>query len=178
MSVIAYHGTSTAAALSIDGGQIKFSQNKYDWLGDGAYFFESGRSRASDWAAQLHPAGWAVFEASISTAGSLDLADPASVQLMTWEERRLRREHEERGEEVPGQLENGNHNLDRLVINRLCEHLEAAGIQVKTVRGVFQEGDPPYPGSALHGRSHVQIAVRDLDAIHGLKVVSTIQNPS
>ena len=45
------------------------------------------------------------------------------------------------------------------------EHL--AGVLHDTVRGVFQEGGPAFPGSAIRRWSHVQIAVRNRSAIEG-----------
>ena len=37
-----------------------------------------------------------------------------------------------------------------------------------TVRGMFVEGGRVYPGSGLHSKSHVQIAVRNPDCIKGI----------
>lgn len=37
----------------------------------------------------------------------------------------------------------------------------------QTVRGVFTEGDPAFPGAGIQSKTHVQVAVRDLDCILG-----------
>jgi len=59
----------------------------------------------------------------------------------------------------------GAHRLDRAVINYAVGALGEAGTIIKSVRAVFAEGAPAFPGSALFDRSHVQIAARDLSTI-------------
>ena len=58
------------------------------------------------------------------------------------------------------------HDLDCLVINKFVTFMERFadrhGLPFQTVRGVFEEGRPLYPGSALRSESHLQIAVRDV----------------
>jgi hypothetical protein len=39
-TVVAYHGTSNYAAERILGEGFVASANRYDWLGDGTYFFQ------------------------------------------------------------------------------------------------------------------------------------------
>lgn len=39
--------------------------------------------------------------------------------------------------------------------------LAEQGTTIRAVRGVFAEGDPVFPQSAILNRAHVQIAVRD-----------------
>jgi hypothetical protein len=61
------------------------------------------------------------------------------------------------------------HDLDCLVINKFVTFMERfadrQGLLFQTVRGVFEEGRPLYPGSALRSESHIQIAVRDVRCI-------------
>ena len=57
-------------------------------------------------------------------------------------------------------------NLDCAVIRRLHEIIEDSySPAVDSVRGIFQEGDPVYPGSAFLEKTHVQIAVMNLSCI-------------
>ncbi|HEU4883857.1 MAG TPA: hypothetical protein VFT45_16475 [Longimicrobium sp.] len=51
------------------------------------------------------------------------------------------------------------------MINYLVDGLAREGKYMRSVRAVFPEGEPMYPGSALLTRAHVQIAVRDRAAI-------------
>ena len=58
------------------------------------------------------------------------------------------------------------HDLDCLVMNKFVKFMERfvgrEGILFQTVRGVFEEGRPLFPGSAIRTQSHIQIAVRDV----------------
>ena len=42
---------------------------------------------------------------------------------------------------------------------------ETEGVTYQTVRGVFLEGGPAFPGSEIALKSHIQIAVRDRKCI-------------
>ena len=55
-TVLGYHGCQKEFAGGVRSGQITFaqwkpSQNQYDWLGEGIYFWEGSRTRAEQWAA-------------------------------------------------------------------------------------------------------------------------------
>ena len=51
---------------------------------------------------------------------------------------------------------------DRAVIDFTIQGLvETDGTKYQTVRGVFVEGQPAFPGSKIALKSHLQIAVRD-----------------
>jgi hypothetical protein len=51
-TVIAYHGCdeSVARRVLLDGEKLEASENDYDWLGHGIYFWEHGKQRALEWA--------------------------------------------------------------------------------------------------------------------------------
>ena len=57
--------------------------------------------------------------------------------------------------------------LDCAVLNFYFTALERDGITYDSVRCAFIEGKPVYPGSAIHGESHVQIAIRNSACIIG-----------
>ncbi len=68
-------------------------------------------------------------------------------------------------------------NLDCAVIRYLHDSIEqelAVGSthdsleRFDSVRGLFREGDPIYPGSGFYERTHTQIAVRSLECIKGI----------
>jgi hypothetical protein len=46
MRAIGYHGTNVQAAQRILSSGFQVSRNEYDWLGDGAYFFQDAPARA------------------------------------------------------------------------------------------------------------------------------------
>jgi hypothetical protein len=76
----------------------------------------------------------------------------------------------EQGLPLPRQT-SGAHRLDRLVIELTVAILEREGIRIRTVRGVFADGEPAFPGSFLSEGSHVQVAVRDTDLLSNVNVV-------
>jgi hypothetical protein len=45
---------------------------------------------------------------------------------------------------------------------------ETEGTKYQTVRGVFLEGEPAFPGSKIALKSHIQLAVRDPACIIGV----------
>ncbi|WP_229725198.1 hypothetical protein [Hymenobacter baengnokdamensis] len=53
--VLGFHGTDQAIALAVVNGEteLQASANKYDWLGNGIYFWDNSPSRALQWAEQL-----------------------------------------------------------------------------------------------------------------------------
>ena len=59
--------------------------------------------------------------------------------------------------------------LDCAVINWALPQLERdLETRFQTVRGVFTEGVPAFPGSGIMAKSHIQIAVRDPRCIVGV----------
>ena len=63
------------------------------------------------------------------------------------------------------------HRLDAAVLDYLVDVLEEGGVIVRSIRSAFVEGEPLFPGSALHRLTHVQIAVRDSGMISGISEV-------
>jgi hypothetical protein len=164
MRAIGFHGTSIERAERILAEGFQASRNEYDWLGDGAYFFQDGKVRAAEWARQQFGDDSAVIGAELELTDCVDLLDPhwhdAVRESYSGFVEGLRKE----GLSPPRQTA-GAHRLDRAVLNRAVEILETRGERVRSVRGVFVEGEPLFPGSALFSRAHIQIAVRDASAI-------------
>lgn len=164
MRAIGFHGTSEEAARRILSSGFEISRNEYDWLGDGAYFFQDAPARALEWARQRFGHDAAVIGAEIDLDDCIDLLDVKWHTAVQESYADLLRRLKSNALPVPRQTR-GAHRLDRVVINRTAAVLQSNGIQVRTVRAAFSEGVPLFPGSALWSRSHVQIAVRDPAAI-------------
>lgn len=166
--VIGYHACSREVAdrLLVDGEAFRESKNEWDWLGRGVYFWEFGHQRAHDWASQwpkLRDKDFAVVGAILQLGACLDLLD-------TDHTRRLAAFATVYSETV-GPLppnEGARRLADCLLINAYCAEAEADGNAYDTVRGLFQEGEPLAPGSALLLQSHIQVVVRRPPAIIGL----------
>ena len=164
MRAIGFHGTSVERAERILVHGFQISRNDYDWLGDGAYFFQDGKARAREWAREHFGDEAAVVGAEIDLDGCIDLLDIAWERVLTNAHARYLEHLARAGAPLPLQTR-GAHRLDRHVLNYLAGRMAEDGITVRSVRPAFAEGQPLYPGSALLSRSHVQIAVRDQSVI-------------
>jgi hypothetical protein len=84
--VFGYHGCDESVARRVlDGGHLKPSQNAYDWLGHGIYFWEGSAGRAKLWAQEMSRFSKsgikkpAVVGAIIDLGQSLNLIDPENL---------------------------------------------------------------------------------------------------
>jgi hypothetical protein len=75
IQVFGYHGTSKEKAKTILSEGFRVSDNDYDWLGEGVYFFQDAPYRAMQWANQLHPQHPPVIRAVIQLDNCIDLLD-------------------------------------------------------------------------------------------------------
>jgi hypothetical protein len=60
----------------------KLSRNKYDWLGDGIYFWENGLRRAREWADEFVRGPSGIVSAEVELGRCLDLADTEHLILI------------------------------------------------------------------------------------------------
>jgi hypothetical protein len=149
LAIRGYHGTSaTQAAVIVRDGFLP-SDNDYDCLGNGVYFFEDGLAPARAWAKRAHPSEPAVVQADVRLEDCLDLKDTLGwVPLLAQAHGEVVRVSEEQGRALPRQT-GDEHRLDRAVMEFTVSTLEREGIRVRAVRGVFAEGPPAFPGSFL-----------------------------
>lgn len=170
--VLGYHGAKTGEGANFarqlllgDVGLEDWipSQNDYDWLGHGLYFWEHSPERARRWAG----ADGIVIGAVIQLGNCLDLTDLRYTQLLADAFERLNTDYLGRQLPLPQNTgrDFGHRILDCLVINYLASEISE---QVQTVRGAFEEGTEAFPGAALKMETHLQIAVRDRQCILGV----------
>jgi hypothetical protein len=166
-----YHGTSaTHAAVILRDGFLP-SDNDYDCLGDGVYFFQDGLAQARAWATRAHPSEPAVVQADVRLQDCMDLKDSVGwVPLLGQAYDEMLRVSREQGLPLPRQTSR-THRLDRAAIEATVAILEREGTRIRAVRAVFAEGPPAFPGSFLSEGFHVQVAVRDTDLISNVSVV-------
>ena len=161
-TAIGYHGTRISAAQAILDEGFRISENQYDWLGDGVYFFQDAPQQAWDWALERYGDDAAVVGARIRTAECVNLLDTGWNSFMANVYNSYLSFLNRLGDQVPEQS-GGNHRLDREVINYAVGVLEDSGYNVACIRAAFAEGRPVYPNSAILDLTHVQIAVRHPD---------------
>jgi hypothetical protein len=186
--VLAYHGCDRAVGQKLIAGEpFQPSANDYDWLGSGIYFWESNPARALEWAAQLQrsrnrtkPYDPFVVGAAIDLGYCLDLISAAGIAAVRTAHGSFEKYMFASKEQMPRNSGGGDllaRRLDCAVINHLHAIEAASGRQpFDTVRGVFIEGDPIYTNAGFRERTHIQICVRNSDAIKGVfRVPPTIQ---
>ena len=163
-----FHGTSIEAADSILSNGFTISQNSYDWLGDGVYFFQDAPLRAREWALERHGNGAMTLKARIRLADCMDFLDVMWASLLSDFYDEFLGHLKLSSIPLPAQT-TGAHRLDSAVINYAAGILHEKGINVRSVRAAFSEGIPAFPNSAICNLSHVQIAVRDLSVISNIR---------
>jgi len=165
--VFGFHGTDPDVAERLVRGELAVadwepSENEYDWLGHGIYFWEYGLERAKAWAGK-----GGVVGAIIALGTCLDLTDVGHTELLAESYETFviqQRKHHKAIPQNRGKL----HHLDCAVINYAANEARKRGQPIQTVRGAFLEGDSVFPGSGILRQTHIQIAVRDRSCIMGV----------
>lgn len=175
--ILGYHGCDqTVAERLLKNQAFKPSQNNYDWLGEGVYFWEANPLRGVEFAAEASTRKGskikraAVVGAVIDLGYCLDLTTSLGLQQVKTAYERLKEVSELAGKSLPLNRSDGlRRNLDCAVINYL--HRLTAGEKkpaFDSVKALFVEGSELYPGSGLREKNHIQIAIRNLDCIKGV----------
>jgi hypothetical protein len=182
-TVIAYHGCdiSTFEKVLTRRGKLLSSENAYDWLGTGIYFWEHGPRRAWEWARWRSAAGSktikepAVLGAVLHLGTCFDLLDTANMVLLEALYPEFEKACKNEGKEVPVNKapKSGDAQdlvlryLDCAMLNWTLAELEKKGLHYDTVRCAFAEGGPAFPGARILRQSHIQITVRNPAVIVG-----------
>lgn len=174
--VLAYHGCDSLVAEALLGGtSFRKSENDYDWLGPGIYFWEANPQRGLDFA--IEASGRrnsairtpAVVGAVIDLGLCLDMTTLAAIERVTIAYESLRQSADMVGAALPANSDDLLlRRLDCAVIQRLHALLDLEKIRLDSVRGVFIEDDPVYETSGFHKKTHVQIAVCNPACIKGV----------
>jgi hypothetical protein len=178
---IAYHGCDLDTAESVLAGKngLKLSQNDYDWLGPGVYFWVDSQERGLQWAIEQsklkksHIKTPAVIGAYILPGLCLNLTDYGVNESLKIAYDVLKVNSASTGTPLPQNKTQKNgifmqRQLDCAAIKILHTLREIAKEPpYDTVYGVFEEGNELFPGSGFKQKTHVQIAVRNPDNIIG-----------
>jgi len=167
----------------LSGSEFKLSDKPWDWLGNGAYFWEADVVRAYEWAQERRSNSPCVVGAAIDLGNCLDLTTRTGVLAAKAAYRSFTELQEARGQDLPvnkpaptgKSSDMGLRLLDRAVIDHLHSLYQSAsendGGKTKefdTARAMFGEGDPIYGNSGFKEKTHVQIAVRKPKQILGV----------
>jgi len=183
--VLGFHGCdkrTAEALLKNDTPTFKPSQNDYDWLGHGMYFWENDVLRAWEFikeAKTREPKRIkipVVIGAVIDIGYCLDLAERKYTDLVKDAYIKYEKFTKKMGMPMPsnndgfkGDKDMVLRNLDRAVIEFLHETIKKTNKNkpFDTVRCIFPEGEPLYEGAGFRKKTHIQIAVRNPDMIKG-----------
>ncbi|MBR3306720.1 MAG: hypothetical protein IKI75_05645 [Lachnospiraceae bacterium] len=153
---------------------LKRSENDYDWLGHGIYFWENGYERAMEWAKVRYAEKARVIGAVIDLGYCLSLTDIRCTNVLKVGYSIMSTMYKSMGMKLP-ENKNGRsavdvllRNLDCAVIQQIHAYNEERGAEpYDSVRGVFSEGNAAYPGSAIPEKTHIQICVVNPNCIKG-----------
>lgn len=180
--IIGFHGCDKKVFDKIlyEHEPFKSSNNDYDWLGNGMYFWEQNLERAWEWATcgmtnpKLKIETPAVIGAVIDLGNCLNLLDSHSIQMLKLQYEVFKSKMSILGEPMPiNKNRRGNDDLllrylDCAVIEDLHKDRKECGDRpYDSVRGVFFEGKPIYGTSGFMEQSHIQICVRNPNCIKG-----------
>lgn len=175
--VLGYHGCDKAVGEKLlYGTSFTSSENDYDWLGPGIYFWEANPIRGLEFAAEAGKRTGSkirepfVVGAVIDLGACLDLTTAFGIEAVRRGYQSLRLSHSESGAPLPrNSADLLLRRLDCAVIRRVHAIFDEASLPpFDTVRGIFTEGSPAYEGAAFSEKTHVQIAVCNPHAIKGV----------
>jgi len=191
LSVIGFHSCDKEVGLEVLNGRdnLKASNNTWDWLGEGTYFWEQNPYRSWEYAEDSarniqfnkkpikHPF---VLGAIIDLGSCLNLVESESLKILSKSHDRLKQTVLEANQKMPVNKGN-NRALDCAVIQYIHLTNTKKGLpEYDTVRCAFAEGDPVYPGTTITSRLHIQLCVRNMDCIKGFFLPRPLElfNPS
>ncbi len=175
--VLGYHGCDEEVGERLlRGAEFRQSDNDYDWLGPGVYFWESNPLRGLEFAREASRRRAAgirtpfVIGAVVELGLCLDLSTSSGVDWIRIAYQSLLEGTTAARLKLPeNSRDHLRRNLDCAVVRRLHTILDNQGLPaVDTIKGVFTEGAPAYPGAGFAEKTHVQIAVRNLRCIKGV----------
>jgi hypothetical protein len=163
IEVYAYHGTSQTKAESILQNGFLASDNDYDWLGTGIYFFQDAPMRARQWATEQHPNEPAVICARIQLDNCIDLFDVKWFPILKNIYNLFDDQYRSANRPLPKQnpLRSKAHRLDCAFFNFASQLISNDEQTVECIRAVFVEGESIFPDSAIFDLAHAQIAIKN-----------------
>lgn len=183
--IIGFHGCDKSVQEKVINNRepLYKSENDYDWLGHGIYFWENNFSRAIDFAREFKGFSRkdkatikspAVIGAVIDLGYCLDLLDNYNLNLLQHAYNTLKENHDKQGLDIPkNRVVKGSDDL--LLRDLDCAVIQMAhsmndtmgGNPFDSVRGVFFEGKELYPNSGFREKNHIQICIRNPNCIKG-----------
>jgi hypothetical protein len=194
--VVGFHGCDKSVFDQVikNGEVLSTSENAYDWLGHGIYFWEGSYERALEWANASKKVSYpAVIGAFVKLGNCIDLLDSADVEKVKRAYEILKLEFEALNQSLPVNkvMQNGIdmvRSLDCQVMLRLQQLnneaiakelglIDTSGPNIRrirnhqnfidSVRGMFPEGRFLYPNAGFREKNHIQLCIVNPNCILG-----------
>jgi len=184
--ILGFHGCDKSIVDKVISGEttLKLSENKYDWLGHGIYFWEHSPARALEFAEKLKKNPQqaknpikdpAVIGAVIDLGMCLDLLDYGNLKLVKAGYDSLNEIYKIAGRPGLPMNRSPKNSKERLLRELDCAVMETVHLEMKqagkppfdSVRGVFSEGEELYPDAGFNEKDHIQICIRNPNCIKG-----------
>lgn len=175
--ILGYHGCDhRVGERLLTGTAFKPSKNDYDWLGPGIYFWEANPLRGLEFAEEASKRKTSniskpfVIGAVIELGLCLDLTTSSALEWVRIAYQSLVDVTRAAALDLPSNSKDElRRNLDCAVVRRLHTILETQKLPaIDTLKGVFTEGEPVYPGAGFREKTHIQVAVRNPQCIKGV----------
>lgn len=190
-ALVVYHGCDVTTRDDLVSGRLRHlnhSNNRYDWLGPGAYFFEGDVERALLFAQASHQnpdkrytakpiATPSVAGAILQVQSWLDMTTQAGIKEFSLAYQVFAAGRNAEGKPVPTNSPAGVTDTDviyRALDNAVFTWLHNARASqspplppFQAVRAAFHQGEKVAPTSGFHANTHIQIALRDNSCILG-----------
>lgn len=175
---LGFHGChkSTFDRVINNHEHLKRSENDYDWLGNGIYFWENSYERALEWAKNKYHDDASVIGAVLYMGHCLNLTDYKSTYFLRTAYETTKAVYDVQGIPLPVNRK-GRSETDILLRNLDCTVIEMVHFLSRqedntwdpfdSVRGVFIEGQEVFPGSAIPEKTHIQICIVNPNCIKG-----------
>ncbi|HHD78343.1 MAG TPA: hypothetical protein ENK98_01690 [Epsilonproteobacteria bacterium] len=181
--VYGFHGLDKSVAFNILNQKTDFkpSNNNYDWLGEGVYFWENNYARAKEYAEIAAQRTGAtikdpfVLGSIIDLGNCLDLLDQKYLDFLKIAYENLKADLVSQNRELPTNSAFGPNDfdfkkreLDCAVIRYAHQLAEESGEKFDSVRAAFWEGEELYHGAGFRKGNHIQIAILNPNCIKGV----------
>ena len=181
--IYGFHGLDKKIVKKILNNKEQFnkSENSYNWLGDGVYFWENNYERAYQYAVEDSHRKKSkikksfVLGAVIDLGNCLDLLDQKYLDFVKESYEILNFYFKSESLKLPENTGFGDKDFDFRKRELDCAVIRTAHILAEqnnekfdTVRAVFPEGDQLYPNSGFKEKNHIQIAVLNPNCIKGI----------
>jgi hypothetical protein len=183
--VFGFHGCDKSIAEQVINLKqpLKQSNNDYDWLGNGMYFWENSPVRALDYAIHLKENPHksknpikepAVIGAVLQLGHCFDLLDFENLAFLKSGYYILEETNAKAKQPLPRNKKIGDlgelmlRELDCAVIETIHKVRQEENLNsFDSVRGVFWEGKELYPNAGFREKDHIQICIRNPNCIKG-----------